>query len=302
MSGDEAYYFKHDGNELKGMVLTQVDDFLIAGKPDFLDSILEKISSNLTFSKVENDHFRFNGIDIKKTGQGIAIRTDDYAESIEEIAEIRKAKKTEQLSKLEMKLYRKMTGKLSWLAANARPDLAITALSMSKKNNNATIADLKNINNVVKRIKSKENKVIFSKIGEDEDFVIHGLGDASYKYDNRSIGGVLVLLGNKNTKDVVPLYWKSKVIPQVCHSAKDAETRNVLKLVDDSKHLAVQLEELLFDSAENKIPVRLYTDSKPTLETIASTRQIERKLLRNIIADSKSKLEDGPINSYYWLE
>ena len=128
------------------------------------------------------------------------------------------------------------------------------------------------------------------------------MGDASYKNDEKSVGGIFVMLGNKFTKYVLPLYWKSKTIPQVCHSAKDAETRNVLKLVDDSKHLALQIEQLLYDSVENRIPVRLYTDSKPTLESIASTKQVERKLLRNSIADLKSKLEDGSIHSYSWLE
>ena len=40
----------------------------------------------------------------------------------------------------------------------------------------------------------------------------------------------------------------------------------------------------------------------PTLDSIASTRQVERKLLRNSLADLKSKLEDGSIASFNWLE
>ena len=113
----------------------------------------------------------------------------------------------------------------------------------------------------------------------------------------------MVLLGKVNSHDAVPLFWKSKTIPQVCHSAKDAETRNVMKLVDDSKYLADRLEELLFgETPSNKIPVKLYTDSKPTLESIASTKQVERKLLRNCVSDLKTKLEDNSVQSYSWLE
>ena len=56
------------------------------------------------------------------------------------------------LTKTENKLYRKFTGKISWLAANTRPDLAITALEMSKKNASAVIKDLKKVNKVIEKI------------------------------------------------------------------------------------------------------------------------------------------------------
>ena len=237
LAGDEAFYFKHNGDSLEGMILTQVDDFFLAGKSDFIEAMTKKIQENLTISKIEKDKFRFNGIDFLKTDKGIEISMKDYAESIEEIKDIRKAKKEEPLTKIEMKLYRKMTGKINWLADNTRPDLAICALSMSRRNSKATIGDLKMVNHVVKRIKNKENKVVFTKVGKKEDFIIHGLGDASYKCDEKSIGGNLVLLGNMNNNDAVPLLWKTKTITQVCHSAKDAETRNVTKLVDDMIYL-----------------------------------------------------------------
>ena len=47
--------------------------------------------------------------------------------------------------KQELKEYRKITGKLSWLAKSTQLDLSFTALEMSKKNNSAKIADLRNI-------------------------------------------------------------------------------------------------------------------------------------------------------------
>ena len=54
--------------------------------------------------------------------------------SLKDIKEIRKADRDEELTKLEMKEYRKMIGKISWLANNICPDLSNTALTMSKKN------------------------------------------------------------------------------------------------------------------------------------------------------------------------
>ena len=60
---------------------------------------------------------------------------EDYVESLEDIKEIRKADRDDYSTKLELKEYRKMTGKLVWLANSTCPDLSYTALSMSKKKN-----------------------------------------------------------------------------------------------------------------------------------------------------------------------
>ena len=124
-----------------------------------------------------------------------------------------------------------------------------------------------------------------------------------YKCGAKSVGGVIICLGKKNSTKVVPIYWKSKTIPQVCHAAKDAETRNLVKMVDDSVYLAKIIEEILYGYNENKcrISVKLFTDSKPTLESIASSKQVERKLMRNCITDLKEKLVHEDVESYSWL-
>merc|ERR1711873_197558 len=41
--------------------------------------------------------------------------------------------------------------------------------------------------------------------------------------------------------------------------------------------------------------------SEPTLESIASNKQIERKGLRMVVQEMKEKLRDGEINSYQWV-
>ena len=220
----------------------------------------------------------------------------------EEINDIRKVKKDEPLTKIELKLFRKYVGKLNWLAENTRPDLAIWALNLSKLNSKATIGDLKRVNQIVKRVQNKQSKVQFTKVGSKEDLVLHAVGDASYKHDGHSIGGILIMLGSKFSDKVNPLYWKSKQIQNVCHSAKDAETRNILKVVDTAVYLSEQLSVLLFGSSRKQIPVKVYTDSKPLLDSIASSKQVEQKLLRNTMTDLKKKLEHGMVDMYSWIE
>ena len=49
------------------------------------------------------------------------------------------------------------------------------------------------------------------------------------------------------------------------------------------------------------MPVRVLTDSEPTLESIASTKQIERKGLRMTVQEMKEKLRDSEKKSYQWV-
>ena len=77
------------------------------------------------------------------------------------------------------------------------------------------------------------------------NLVIVGIGDASYKMDNKAISEVLIFLANSSLTCALPIYWKSKQIEQVCHSSKDVDMLNLLKMVDDAVLAAKQLELLL---------------------------------------------------------
>ena len=96
---------------------------------------------------------------MKTVEDGIEIEMQDYVDSLDEVREIRKAERDDPLTRAELKVYRKMTGKLSWLANSTRPDLSYTALAMSKKNNTAQIKDLRDITRVVEKAKERSCKV-----------------------------------------------------------------------------------------------------------------------------------------------
>ena len=158
----------------------------------------------------------------------------DYVDNLEEVREIRKADRDDPLTKTELKVFRKMTGKLSWLANSTRPDLSYPAVAMAKKNNSALIKDLRDNTRVVKKAKEHPSKIKFSKIAPKEDLMIVGIGDASFKSDDKAVvGGVLLFLTNENMTRAAPIYWKSKTISRVFYSSKDAETINISKMTDD---------------------------------------------------------------------
>ena len=195
-----------------GAVITHVDDFTLAGTEDFIKEVLGTISRELTVSKIEKDKFRYTRIDVSVVEDGIEVEMEDYVDSLEEIKEIRKADRNEDITKEELKVYRMITGKLSWLANSTCPDLSYTALAMSKKNNSAQIKDLRDISRVLKKnnsakikdlrdisrvlkkAKERSSKLKFSRIGPKKDLIILGIGDTSFKSDDKAVGGVLLYL------------------------------------------------------------------------------------------------------------
>ena len=59
----------------------------------------------------------------------------------------------------------------------------------------------------------------------------------------------------------------------VCHSSKDAETLAMLKMVDEITYMGMQIGTILFGGYAQRMPVKVYTDNEPLLESIASSKQ-----------------------------
>ena len=72
-------------------------------------------------------------------------------------------------------------------------------------------------------------------------------------------------------------------------------------MVDDAIFAARQVKILLFEDYRKCVKVRLFTNSEATLESIASSKQIDRKMLRLTLVDLKKRLVDGDIYSFAWL-
>ena len=82
---------------------------------------------------------------------------------------------------------------------------------------------------------------MFTKIGEKEELCVMGVSDASYHHDDRSVAGELIMLGNQKTGRAAPISWRLGVIRKVCVSPKAAETRLLLRLMDDGVHMAKRI-------------------------------------------------------------
>ena len=61
------------------------------------------------------------------------------------------------------------------------------------------------------------------------------------------------------------------------------------------------METLLFGDVKQRIKVESYIDSKPLLESIASTRIVENKFLVSEINALKMLLENGVVDNFTWV-
>ena len=100
-----------------------------------------------------------------------------------------------------------MNGKPSWLANSMRPDLSYTALAMSRKNNSAKIKDLRDVSRVLKKVEEgRSSKLRYLRIGPKDDLIVVGIGDASFKAEDKAVGGVLLFLANSSMTRAAPIY------------------------------------------------------------------------------------------------
>ena len=53
IDGDKAFYYLNVDGRLYGAVITHVDDFNLAGTPDFFKNVISVIEEELTVSKVK---------------------------------------------------------------------------------------------------------------------------------------------------------------------------------------------------------------------------------------------------------
>ena len=138
------------------------------------------------------------------------------------------------------------------------------------------LKDLKGVNGILEKMREKESKVVFSRIGEEKDLCILGIRDASYHQSDSAVAGEMIRMGSKKSMAASPMFWRFGVIRKVCLSPKAAETRALVKTVDDSLFLARQMSQLL----GTEVGTRMFTDSRPLLESIGSSVQIDEKSLR----------------------
>ena len=301
---DGALFTYVKNGKLQGLITTHSDDLIMAGNDSFEREVTNKLQEMFQFSKIEENAFKYCGCNIQTKENGsVELDQNDYIEKLRKI-EILDGDDCVELSKLEIKSVIGKIGELLWISLMTRPDISFDVNVLSSEVASGTIATAKAVNRVVKKAKSCNNVLRFSRLGDLSEISVKVYADASYgnQLDKiRSTAGRVVLIENKTTGNVSVASWKTKKIGSV----KSAETRALEEAIDDAVNIARLVDEIYTGKINLKepgqIPVEAFTDSKSLWESLHNTRQCEEKLLRNSIAGIKELMELKMVKEVNWV-
>ena len=77
---------------------------------------------------------------------------------------------------------------------------------MSNRNNLARISDIRGTTRVIKKIREKESRDNFRKIGTKAELSLVGQRDALFKYDEKAVRGVQLFLTNSTITTALAIH------------------------------------------------------------------------------------------------
>ena len=284
---DKALFMWRDSsNQLAGMFILHVDDFLYAGSQTFSKTVVKKVCEIYKVGSKGTDIFKYIGLEVSTNQNETTLSQSMYVKSIKEIPirPSRKLRKNDKVTSEEEKLLRTAIGQLNWVATQTRPDLSYDVLELSMITNRATVDHLLQANKVIRKLKSEALQIKFPRLGELSNLKLMLFNDASFANlpdGTSSTGGRVVFLSGEGDK-CCPISWSSTKIKRVVRSTLAAET---LSLADGSEGVFVigcLLTELIYGKSDqqNRIPIKSFVDNKSLVQNVHSTTMVSEKRLR----------------------
>ena len=299
---EHALFFWYDSNKLQGMT---VDDSIHAVTEAFEKKVLNNLQKVFVIGKRAETSFKCIGLNTSYHTNHIEICQKDYADSIKyiTISQQRKSEKFHLLNSDEEHILRKVIGQANWLASQTRPDISFDVLNLSCDiNKNPVVSHLIEANKMIRKIKTKESKLVFPNLGTVDDLKIVAFADAYANLPDgtSSAGGYVILLVGLNNH-ANTLSWASNKIKCI---VKGTTAPEALSLVNDLEE-AVYLQTIIcnmFNIHAREIPIEAIIDNKNLHSIIYSTKLISEKRLGIDIATIKEMLSQGEVNKITWKQ
>ena len=275
-------------NRVKGLILAHVDDFLYAGDSDFKRDVIDILIRRYEASRKATGNFKYVGFNVTQTQGTVTVDQYDYAREIDTEGWRKPQGGDRDLTTQEYKLYRRLVGKMSWLANGSRPDIAFSMIRLSTKFSHACVSDLAAAVKLAKRVKTEDVCNYFPRLTDLEQarFVVYT--DASLGNLNGcdSCGGHVVFMVDKQDRSAV-IAWHSGKLKRVARSTLAAETMALVNGIDE----ALYLRDFVKFCLGITMPIEAVVDNKSLVQAIASTHLVEEKRLRRDISALKEIVE-----------
>ena len=290
---------------VEGVFVMHVDCFLYAWTENFKKIVITKIQRKLKVGKHMEGNFRYVGLDITQTEEGVIAEQNNKISSIQPIPISLKCKseKYAELNQEDIGELRAVIGQLNWLSACTIPDISFNVLELSTAIKHPLVEDLTRANKLVHMLKADASRILFPVLSAVEELQIDVYCDASWGNlgDGSSAEGYVILLSGPN-KQCCPIFWSNNKIFRKVQSTLSAETLSAYDAVDEAIYIGHMLTELYYDDYfQNKIPVIVYTDNQSLHDNIHSTKQVKEKRLRITLTGIQESLKGGDIKKIMWI-
>ena len=267
---------------LRGLLMTYVDDILVAGDQRVVKAVMEKIRK--VWSTSEPDEvgivpIRFLGVEISKVfctkrmrdiwyvSQQSYVR-DLLSQESEEIVE-RKVPITKDQSLLPeegekspelIKAAQKATGEMLWLVTRTRPDLMYAASKMGSCVTKAPEKVLLISKQIKGYLKRTQDEGLRFDAADVESLKIEAMSDASFAPDGDvSHGAFIIQVGD------CPVFWRSGRQSFVTLSTAEAEMMEIIESMVAGESIGAIADELF-----GPLPRKSWTDSQSAQSILTS--------------------------------
>ena len=293
---DDAVFIWHQNNTLIGLVVIHVDDFVYCGTSEWNSNVMGAIQKVFKISARHRGTFKYIGLNIQQTNDGIHIDQQPYVESVKciPLSADRMKMKDSALTSIEKSQLRSLTGQLLWATSQTRPDVAFDACVAGNYGKDASIKSILLANKCVKKLQAEKVKIRFVGLKDIKNITVIAYADASHANlpSGASQGGMIVFLECNGM--VAPVMWQSKKTSRVPKSPFAAETMMQAEAADTGALIARMAEEI-FALPAASVKVECRTDSKSLIDHLVTSHIISDSRLRVDIARLKEMVEVNEI-------
>ena len=171
-----------DDDELIGMLVSHVDDFVYCGTTRWHRMIMDKLISKFKISSQAQGSFKYTGLNVVQDLDGIQIDQNNYVKNLQAIKLTTEQIKMrdELLSETDKASLRSLSDQILWTSTQTRPDVAYDACVVGNYGKSPTVRNIIMANKAVKKLKDNDVHLIFPNIGQPHKWKIRTYGDAAH--------------------------------------------------------------------------------------------------------------------------
>ena len=254
----------------------------MTGSKWFRENVINHIREKFLVSGEETETFKYLGLQISHTVNGIEIHQKDYVKEIEAIEIDNPSQKDYVLLPDVTQQLRRIAGQLNWVSTQTRPDMAYAAGTVSGSVKDATVRDLIAANKLIKILESRDVILSYPKVDNLCRSSLICFSDVSFANlkHSGSQGGLIIFLEGPD-ENYMPLAWQSRKLKRVVKSTLTAETLALQEAIELAIMIKCMLLDILKIEYNNKtLPIKCITDSKSLHDAVYSSKEVTEKRLR----------------------